>query len=294
MSGAVKQYAKCVDRLEQQMVVVDWGWRYLLGNRASLTYSALEREQLIGHSAADLLNPGVCESAVKQAEFERTRLQRHMHHAQEQERRRIAREMHDQFGQQLTALNLKIAALRREYASQQELAVQLQDLEDIARELDRDIDFLVWELRPTALDDVGLRAALTDHVKRWSEHFGIEAELVASGIDGHPLPTEVDTVLYRATQEALTNIAKHSGAEHASVILEHRNGHVSLIIEDDGQGCDPEQALAFQNGLGLPGLRERATLVGGTLAVESAPGRGTTVVIRIPVEHSDVREPEHA
>jgi signal transduction histidine kinase len=219
----------------------------------------------------------------KAAEEERSQLQRRIINAQEEERRRIAREMHDQFGQQLSALNLKIGALRREYSKQEELGEQLQDLNTMVKGLDRDIDYLVWEMRPTALDDIGLVAALSDYVKRWSNHFGIEAEMFSHGMEKDRLTDEIESMLYRITQEALTNIAKHAGAENISVLLERRNDHVSLIIEDDGRGFDSDKAFIEQKGLGLVGMRERAILIGGTLEIDSVPGRGTTIVARITV-----------
>jgi PAS domain S-box-containing protein len=219
----------------------------------------------------------------QRAEVERSQLQRRLINAQEEERNRIAREMHDQFGQQLSALNLKIGVLRREYGEQEELGEQLRDLNTIAKGLDRDIDFLVWEMRPTALDDLGLGAALSDYVKRWSKHFGIEADILSNGMEKDRLTDEIESMLYRITQEALTNIAKHAGAENVSVILERRRDHVSLIIEDDGRGFDAEKAFTKQKGLGLVGMRERALLVGGTLEIDSQPGRDTTIIVRVSV-----------
>ncbi|HEY0322499.1 MAG TPA: PAS domain S-box protein [Pyrinomonadaceae bacterium] len=228
------------------------------------------------------------------AEEERTQLLRRVINAQEEERRRIAREMHDQFGQQLSALNLKIAALKRKYGEQEELGEQLHDLGTIAKVLDRDIDYLVWEMRPSVLDDIGLEAALSNYVKRWSKRFGIEAEMLSHGMERDRLNGEIESMLYRITQEALTNIAKHAGAANVSVLLERRNNdHVSLIIEDDGRGFDAEQAFIQHEGLGLVGMRERAILVGGTLQIDSEAGRGTTIVIRIPVPYVHAGEEQH-
>jgi DNA-binding NarL/FixJ family response regulator/anti-sigma regulatory factor (Ser/Thr protein kinase) len=136
--------------------------------------------------------------------------------------------------------------------------------------------------RRLALDDIGLEAALSDYVKRWSRHFGIEAEILSHGMDKERMTDEIESMLYRITQEALTNVAKHAGAENVSVLLEPPDDHVSLIIEDDGRGFDAEQPFAQQEGLGLVGMRERAALVGGTLRIDSEPGRGTTVVTGIP------------
>jgi PAS domain S-box-containing protein len=219
----------------------------------------------------------------RRAEEERKHLLRRLVTMLEEERTRIAREMHDQFGQGLTALNLTLAALRHEYGAQTKLGEQFKTLEEIVKQLDADADLLVWELRPTALDDLGLMAALTSYVKRWSKHFGVKAELHEGGMEKDRLTGEIETTLYRIMQEALTNIAKHAGAKNVSILLERRQVQVSLIVEDDGVGFDEGQAFgAINGGFGLLGMRERVLLVGGTLEIESEPGRGTTVAVRIP------------
>jgi PAS domain S-box-containing protein len=219
----------------------------------------------------------------KRMEAERERLLHRIVVTQEEERRRIAREMHDQLGQQLSLLTIKLAALKTAHAASAELSEQLDDLEAIARQLDADVDFLIWEVRPTALDDLGLIVALRDYLQSWSKHFGIHAELHTSRMDRDRLTDEIETALYRVTQEALTNIAKHARAQHVDILLARRPDHVSLIIEDDGVGFESEQAFGTgESGFGLIGLRERASLFGGTLEIESRPGRGTTLIVRIP------------
>jgi signal transduction histidine kinase len=153
----------------------------------------------------------------------------------------------------------------------------------MVRHLDADVDLLIRELRPIVLDDLGLRAALSNYVNNWSKHFGVRTELHVSGMDQDRLPSEIETALYRVTQEALTNVAKHADAQNVGILLERRPDHISLIIEDDGTGFDGENAFNLrERGLGLIGMRERVVLVGGTVHVESRPGAGATVVVRIP------------
>jgi PAS domain S-box-containing protein len=212
---------------------------------------------------------------------ERTELLTRLVFAQEDERRRIAREMHDQFGEQLTALGHRIAALKDASAGHPELAVPVQAVEAVARQLDEDVDHLVWELRPTALDDLGLQAALANYVKNWSERARISCELRAFGLLDNRLASEAETTLYRIAQEALTNVAKHSRAKHVDVILERRADQVLLIVEDDGVGFDPEESGSTRQGFGLLGMQERASLVGAMLQVESSPGKGTTILVRM-------------
>jgi two-component system, NarL family, sensor histidine kinase UhpB len=223
----------------------------------------------------------------KQADAERTRteLLRRMVFAQEDERRRIAREMHDQFGEQLTTLALRIAALKAACGDRPELREQVDGLEAVARQIDRDVDQLVWELRPTALDDLGLRAALANYIQEWSRRANVHAALHTSGLLDARLPSEVETTLYRIAQEALTNVAKHARATTVEIILERRNDHVLLIVEDNGVGFEPAQAASGRQGFGLVGMRERAALVGATLEIESA-GKGTTILVRMAAPHA--------
>jgi PAS domain S-box-containing protein len=215
------------------------------------------------------------------AERARTELHARLAFAQEDERRRIAREMHDQFGEQLTALELGIGMLKTACGDQPDLRAQVETLEAVAQQLDRDIEHLVWELRPTALDDLGLRAALTNYVQNWSKRVDIPAHLHTSGLLDDRLSSEAETTLYRIAQEALNNAAKHSRAANVEVILERRPDHVLLIVEDDGVGFDYGEASASGRGFGLLGMQERAALGGASLEIESAAGKGTTILVRM-------------
>lgn len=219
----------------------------------------------------------------RRAERERASILRRLVMAQEEERRRIARDMHDQFGQQLTVLMLKLAMLKEDCGEQKGLCEQVETLVEVVGRLDADVDFLVWELRPTALDDLGLQDALTNFAQNWSKHFRIPVEVLTRGLRREASTSEIDTMLYRIAQEALNNVAKHAGAASVTILLEGRTDAVSLIIEDDGVGFDAENTSAADDkGLGLVGMRERAALVGGTAEVESQPGEGTRVIVRIP------------
>jgi PAS domain S-box-containing protein len=221
----------------------------------------------------------------KRAEAERSRreLLARLVFAQEDERRRIARDMHDQFGEQLTALGHRIGALKESAAGNADICRKVEDLEAVAHRIDRDVDHLVWELRPTALDDLGLRAALANYVDDWSTRVGIPVELHTSGLLDERLAPDVETTLYRIAQEALNNVAKHSRAKNVDIILERRPDHVMLIVEDNGVGFNVSDDRTNVNGqgFGLLGMQERASLVGGTLEIESAAGKGTTILVRM-------------
>jgi len=204
--------------------------------------------------------------------------------AQEEERRRIARELHDQLGQQLTALKLGLQSLTE--ASHGHFSGLAQQLQETVNGLGRAVHHLAWELRPTALDDLGLYTALLHYVERWSEYSNLEVDFQSTGLESHRLPSHIETTVYRIVQEALTNVFKHAQAECVSLILERHNDRVLAIVEDNGCGFDAEAMMASsqtERYLGLLGMQERAALVGGTLHLESAPGKGTTVFVRIPL-----------
>lgn len=233
------------------------------------------------------------ERKKREAERARNELLARLVFVQEDERRRIAREMHDQFGEQLTALSLRIGRLKEVCSRHPDLLPHADALESIASRLDHDVDHLVWELRPTALDDLGLRAALSNHLRAWSQRTGISAELHTSGLLDERLSREVETALYRIAQEALNNVAKHARATRVEVILERRAENVLLIVEDDGIGFEPGEKQSGGGGFGLVGMQERAAVVGALLQVDSAPGRGTTVLVRMMVPASQGRMVDH-
>jgi PAS domain S-box-containing protein len=229
-------------------------------------------------------------SREKQAEeLLRTRLLTRLATIQEDERRRIARELHDETGQLLTALILGLKALRDRVA---ELGTQVDGLchgftplQELAEQVGRATHRVAWELRPTALDDLGLARALRGGVEQWAERAGVAADFHCD-LGPDRLPPEVETHLYRIVMEGLTNVGKHAGAGRVSVILERRRDHLLVIVEDNGRGFDPEairQAASGQHKLGLFGMQERALLVRGTFQIESAPGQGTTVFVRVPL-----------
>ena len=202
---------------------------------------------------------------------------------QEQERRRLALNLHDQLGQQLTTLRLALETLRQA-TSDDERSQRFEQIEQIVSQLDRDVDSLAWELRPPALDDVGLDAALAEFVRQWSATNRVGARMhYAPRHDRSRLPAEIESSLYRIVQEALNNVAKHAEARHVSVIVEHRAEDLKLIVEDDGKGFDPDSPEVRRNGMGLAGIEERALAVGGALEVESSHGKGTTLFVRIPL-----------
>jgi signal transduction histidine kinase len=196
--------------------------------------------------------------------------------AQELERKRLARELHDETGQALTSILLGLKPLEEATSGEtQEAVLALREL--VVSTL-QDVRRLAVELRPSALDDLGLVAAI-DRLAHSAGESGMQVDVEAQIGDAR-LPAEVETTLYRIVQEAVTNVAKHSAARRLSITLTRKGGSVVAIVEDDGMGFDPQ---ASADGLGLLGMRERLALVGGTLRIEAAAGAGTTIAAEVPV-----------
>ena len=210
--------------------------------------------------------------------------------AEEEERRRMARELHDTVGQHLTAITLALKAMESHPDMPAELRKRLAQLQRAARHLDDDIDRLSQELRPAALDDLGLDEALRQHALAWSEESGIAVDIHTHGLRGRRFGQAVESTVYRVVQEALTNVRKHAGASRVGVIVEQRDLELKAIVEDDGRGFDAQIAPEGPPGtnhrrrLGLRGMNERAMLAGGALEIESKPGQGTTVYLTIALQ----------
>jgi signal transduction histidine kinase len=223
--------------------------------------------------------------ALAAANEERAQLLHQTVEAQEAERKRIARELHDSFGQYLTALRLGFDAIGPTCAKDQTTRQRLAELKDLTAELGRDFSRMAWELRPMALDDLGLRNAITQYLEEWAERSGLRIDLEIT-LGDRRLPAAVETGLFRVLQEAITNVVKHSGADQVGVILEATDGEVRLIVEDNGRGFRKDEDADIALGkahLGLLGVRERLVLVNGSLEVESAPHGGTTVYACVPI-----------
>jgi two-component system, NarL family, sensor histidine kinase DevS len=199
--------------------------------------------------------------------------------AQELERRRLARELHDETGQALTSILLGLRAVE-EAGSEAEAREATAHLREQVVETLHDVRRLAVELRPKALDDFGLVPALERLVETFSEQTGIPVEL-ETVLGGTRLPAPVETALYRIVQEAFTNVIKHSRASRVSVLITRKRDSVAAVIEDDGVGFSPDEVR--DGGLGLVGIRERIALLDGRLTVESEPEHGTSLVVEVPV-----------
>jgi signal transduction histidine kinase len=205
--------------------------------------------------------------------------------AQEDERKRIARELHDETSQALTSLMVGL-----KFAEDSTDTVQIRgkttELRALAAQILENVHDLATELRPSLLDDLGLVAAIQRYAREYSTKMNINVDSHVSGLNEQRLPPEVDIAVYRIIQEALTNIAKHAEASNVSVILRYHDSSLVAIVEDDGGGFNVDSVMASpdEERLGLFGMYERVSLVGGKITIESQPGVGTTIYLDIPLK----------
>lgn len=208
-------------------------------------------------------------------EIERARTAGAVLRAQEVERARIARDLHDEANQALTGVLLRLQATTQN--APEDLRPELRETQRAATQAIEELLRLARELRPAALDDHGLAAALRTKVSDFSRQTGVHAELDLAGTDVEHLDSDEQIVVYRVVQESLSNVAQHAGAEHVRVAFTHEDGRTIARVQDDGRGFHAEPS----EGHGLMGMRERAALAGGSLDVRSVPGSGTTVELRL-------------
>jgi signal transduction histidine kinase len=245
----------------------------------------------LGQELAIALENARLYQQVQEREVLRGDLLRRSVQAQEEERKRIARELHDEIGQIFTALALGLAGVEEMMPRDPAMArAQIANLKELSTRTIGEMRRMVAELRPAQLDDLGLVPALHWLADELRNRSSIDVRIRLTG-QRRRLSPEIETVLFRITQEALTNVAKHANAGHAIIGLAFCNDQITLRVEDNGVGMTPEQVNLIQihhRGWGLAGIQERAALVGGTLEIDSAPGRGTRLTVHIPLRTEEV------
>jgi PAS domain S-box-containing protein len=232
-------------------------------------------------SIIDITERKRAEEALRRSREELRNLAAYRETAREEERTRIAREIHDLLGQDLTALKLDVAWLRQRLPAGEELLARKADaMMSILDATAQTVRRISRELRPALLDDLGLVEAIALHVQEFRERTGIACEFLPSG--GEPvMGREPAIALFRIAQEALTNVARHAGAKRVSVVLDSGDGEATLRVSDDGRGIRPEE-LTGSKSFGLMGIRERVGGLRGTVSITGMPGEGTTVIATIP------------
>ena len=252
---------------------------------AAFAVGAIESAHLVQAERARAEAVAELAAATERAGFKREMLGEILN-AQEAERARVSRDLHDDVGQALTSVLLGLRLVESSLAGDEVALDDARERTDDVRELVvdalRQTRKLASDLRPTVLDDVGLMPALERLAQDMTARGDITVELAAHGFAANRLPREIETVVYRIVQEALTNITRHSGADTASLTVIVAQGRVRVLVEDDGVGFDTD-AAPTRGHLGLKGMSERADLVGGTVELSSAPGAGTTVLLELPL-----------
>jgi signal transduction histidine kinase len=227
---------------------------------------------------------------LKRKEEARSHLLQKVITAQEEERKRVSRELHDETGQNLTSLMMGLKCLEAQCPNSK--MCQLDDMRQSVKRTLEEIHRLAVELRPSILDDIGLVAALEKYGNDYRLTYQIDFDLHVTWTGEERLPHELEVTTYRIIQEALTNAAKYAAAQSISVILTKSESALEVIVEDDGMGFDVDALMAESevgNKLGLYGMRERAQLVGGSLTIESSRSLGTSIYVRIPLDQEVLR-----
>lgn len=260
---------------------------------AGISQQSLDTLMAIGQQIGIAVENASLYEKLRQQEVVRGQLLERLIAVQEEERKRIALELHDQTGQPLTSLIMTLEVLENSN-SLEEIKGHLRNLQNTAGIMLEQVHNLTLELRPRVLDDLGLPAAVRQHCREFQDQFRIPVDFQVLGFECVRLLPAIETALYRIVQEALTNVARHAHASSVSVLLEIRGPTALLIIEDDGQGFDAEVAMISGPGkmhLGLHGMRERAALLNGTLTIESTPRAGTALFVEIPLVQDSTVSP---
>ncbi|MGD8227002.1 MAG: PAS domain S-box protein [Desulfobacteraceae bacterium] len=251
---------------------------HLLGSLGNYLGGAIENTQLI--------------ETVRLHRQELSRLTEKLFETQEEERRRIARELHDEAGQALTAINLGLERLEEKVSSSEDgLKRDIEEIRNMVLRTSTEIRRLSYSLHPTLLSDLGLEPALNLYFKDVKNHSDLDIDFRMVGFDQRP-DVDTETVLYRFSQEALTNTLKHSGARHFRLSIIKSYPKIIFLAEDDGKGFDGQITGGGERSLGLLGMRERASLLGGSFQVHGRPGKGTRIRIEIPL--AEARSDESA
>jgi two-component system CheB/CheR fusion protein len=257
------------------------------GSRRVIAFSGISRRgadgavrQIIA-TGIDITERKLAEDKLRRSEDQLRRLTANLLMTQEEERKRIALELHDDVNQRIAMLANEVATMEQAPGSASTLRKQLRSLHERVDQLSDDLRRTAHNLHPSALEHFGLVAALESHCSDFSKLHPIELKLSHNSVP-ESIPSEISLCLYRVAQECLNNIAKHSGARKANVAIRGGEDSILLSVSDNGKGFDPG-FLADQSGLGIVGIRERARLVDGTVSITSQPRKGTRIDIRVPL-----------
>ncbi len=260
---------------------------------SGLTEADLPTVTTFAHQAATAIENAELLNMVTEQRAGLERLSARLMRAQEEERARLSRELHDEIGQALTAMSINLAEIEKRLPAGlvPSIKERLAETSTLIEQTSQRISALSLDLRPTLLDDLGLVPASRWYVSRYAERTGIDVQMEVAGLEQR-LDPEVETALYRVVQEALTNVARHAGATRVRLHLERRTGFVTALIEDNGRGFETSERAEelLEQGAGLVGMQERVALLGGRLAIQSRRKEGTCLSVEIPLPRGDESE----
>jgi signal transduction histidine kinase len=251
-----------------------------------LTKADLPPVRTFAHQAATAIENAELLNMVTEQRAGLERLSARLMRAQEEERARLSRELHDEIGQALTAMSINLAEIEKRLPAELAPSIRerLAETSALIDQTSQRISALALDLRPTLLDDLGLVPATRWYVNRYADRTGIDVQMEVAGL-GQRLDPEVETALYRVLQEALTNVARHADATRVRLHLECKDRLVMALIEDNGCGFETAEQIedVSERGAGLVGMQERVTLLGGRLTIQSSRDKGTRLLVEIPL-----------
>lgn len=265
------------------LTVADKPFGLLTISGKSLAETDLAVVRTFANQAAIALENAFLFNQINTARHQLTRLSHQLVEAQENERRRVARELHDEIGQLLTAMNISLESTTKQ-VEDAAIAKKLNDNLGFTKELMSRISKLSLALRPTVLDDLGLAPALTSLVQRLQSTTELQIDLTMSDLTGKRFSPELEISVYRIVQESLTNVIRHAKTKRVKIDLSLQKEKIILMIKDEGKGFDVERALALNESSGILGMKERAELLGGTLLLETKPGQGAQISASLPLK----------
>ncbi len=231
----------------------------------------------------DITDKKNAENEILEMNEQLRKLSKHLQHIREEERTHMAREIHDQLGQQLTVMKMDISWLNKKLESgESQVKDKIRDMKNVLDDTIKLVRKIAADLRPSLLDDMGLDAAIEWNLGEFEKRSGIKSAVKKTG-KALPLPDDVKTGMFRIVQESLTNVARYSEAKNVTVSLQHKNKEIIMTIQDDGVGFDHKE-IAAKKTFGLLGMKERTVMMGGQFEISSSPGNGTTVSLKIPLQ----------
>ncbi len=251
------------------------------------------RNIAVQSSSIDITNRKEAEEGLRESRRRLSHLSYRLVETQEQERHRIARELHDEIGQTITALTISLNGISQNVLDST-LSKKIENLKGLARDLIDQVNALSSDLRPRVLDDLGLVPGLISLINRLTSQTGMEVDFIHGPLEQKLIAPEIEITAYRIIQEALTNVVRHAHVKLAVVRIQIDDDTLWIQVQDEGQGFDYSTAIKSTNSMGLLSMKERAELVGGLFTIQTAQNEGTNITCRLPLSEEYIERRKHA